>query len=71
VVEAEKEAVASRYDFVGIGTLDLTIPATDRASIIDVFPGSPAADAGLRIHDTILKVDGGPIREPVDLLIKS
>jgi carboxyl-terminal processing protease len=62
-VQAEKDAVASRYDFVGIGTLNLPIPATDRASIIDVFPGSPAADAGLRTHDTILKVDGGPIRD--------
>jgi carboxyl-terminal processing protease len=28
-----------------------------------IFPGSPAAQAGLRLHDMMLMVDGGPVRD--------
>jgi carboxyl-terminal processing protease len=61
---AEDEAALSRgQNFVGIGALLLPIADGSRAAIIVVFPGSPAAEAGLLTHDTILSVDGGPIRD--------
>jgi len=62
-IKAEQAVRASQYNFVGIGTLMIPIKDTDQAVIITVFPGGPAALAGLRSHDIILKVDGGPIRE--------
>ena len=61
-IKAEKAELASQYNFVGIGTLLAPVQGNDRAAIMTVFPDSPAADAGLLPHDTILKVDGGPIR---------
>ncbi len=61
---AEEEAVLARgNDFVGVGALFLPIADGSRAAIISVFPDSPAAQAGLLTHDTILGVDGGPIRD--------
>jgi carboxyl-terminal processing protease len=62
-IKAEQAELASRYNFVGIGTLLVPIPSTDHAVIITVFPGSPAAEAGLLPHDSLLRVDGGPIRD--------
>jgi carboxyl-terminal processing protease len=61
---AEEEAVLARgNNFVGVGALFLPIADGSRAAIISVFPGSPAAQAGLLTHDTLLSVDGGPIRD--------
>jgi carboxyl-terminal processing protease len=51
-------------DFVGIGILDQTVPEAGRVVVIAVFPGSPAAAAGLRAHDSILAVDGQPVLDP-------
>jgi C-terminal processing protease CtpA/Prc len=62
-VTQEEEALARGQDFVGIGMLAMPIQGADRAAIIVVFPDGPAAEAGLLPHDTILKVDGGPIRD--------
>jgi C-terminal peptidase prc len=62
-IKAEEAARASQYNFVGIGALMVPIKDTDQAVIMTVFRDSPAAQAGLRSHDVILKVDGGPIRE--------
>jgi carboxyl-terminal processing protease len=62
-VKEEKEALASRYNFVGVGFLATPIPGTEIAAIMSIFPGSPAAEAGLQSHDVLLKVDGGPIRD--------
>lgn len=60
----EEEAVLARgNDFVGVGALFLPIADGSRAAIISVFPGSPVAQAGLLTHDSILSVDGGPIRD--------
>jgi carboxyl-terminal processing protease len=49
---------------VGIGVFTQAIPEAGRAVIIVVFPGSPAAAAGLRSHDNILAVDGEPVLDP-------
>jgi carboxyl-terminal processing protease len=62
-IPAEKAEVESRYNFVGIGALFSPIPGTEHAAIMTVFPGGPAAQAGLRSHDLLLSVEGGPIRE--------
>ena len=57
----EDEHYAGNYNFVGIGILTLPVPERQRITIIAVFPGSPAEQAGLQIHDNILAVDGLPI----------
>jgi len=59
---AESDArYAGNNDYVGIGVLHAPIPQAGRSVIIFTFPGSPAAEAGLRAHDSILAVDGEPI----------
>jgi S1-C subfamily serine protease len=35
--------------------------------VIGVQPGSPAADAGLLLGDTLLDVDGSAVRDPREL----
>ena len=57
----EARAVAGQLDFVGIGAL-LQNTTDGRAQVILVFPDGPATEAGLLPHDTIIAVDGGPIR---------
>lgn len=50
-----------RYNYAGIGVLNQVVAERNLVTIILVFPGSPAEQAGLRPHDNILKVDGKPI----------
>ncbi len=65
-IEEEARAVAGQLDFVGIGMLAVNAP-DGGAMIIIVFPESPAAEAGLLPHDTIMAVDGGPTRDAFGL----
>jgi carboxyl-terminal processing protease len=44
-----------------IGILTAPVPERQRITIILVFPDSPAEKAGLKLHDSILSVDGQPI----------
>ncbi len=60
VAESEAE-LAGTEDFVGIGAYILPLEEKNRVSLISVFPGSPAEQAGLMPHDSILAVDGIPI----------
>jgi C-terminal peptidase prc len=62
-VTEEKAKLTAGEHFVGIGILGFPIPGTQTGSIITVWPGSPAAAAGLRPHDALLEVDGLPYRE--------
>jgi carboxyl-terminal processing protease len=48
-------------NYVGIGTYHVPYPDQKLSSIIAIFPGSPAEEAGLKVHDNILQVDGKPI----------
>jgi carboxyl-terminal processing protease len=59
VAEADA-AEAGHSDFVGIGVYSYSVrdPGTD--TVIAVHPGSPAEQAGLRPHDTLVAVDGLP-----------
>jgi C-terminal peptidase prc len=60
-VGEEEAALAGQLDFVGIGAL-LQDTTEGAAQVLLVFPTGPAAEAGLLSHDTILAVDGGPVR---------
>jgi carboxyl-terminal processing protease len=57
----EEAEFAGNNDYVGIGALVIAVPERDRATILITFPGSPAEQAGLQSHDSILAVDGEPI----------
>lgn len=52
---------AGSYDYVGIGILTIAVPDRQRITLIAIFPGSPAEQAGLKLHDSILTVDSQPI----------
>lgn len=52
---------AGKYEYVGIGVVHTPIPERGLLTIVLVFPGSPAEQAGLKPHDNILAVDGVPI----------
>lgn len=58
------ERLAAGQSFVGIGALAMPLSEdSPAASLILVFPGSPAEAAGLRAHDLLLAVDGLPFRD--------
>ncbi|MFQ5617082.1 MAG: S41 family peptidase [Anaerolineales bacterium] len=66
---AEEEAeLAGNLDYVGIGILVSAVPERGRAVILLTFPGSPAEQAGIQSHDSILAVDGEPILDEDDLM---
>lgn len=60
-VAAEESEFAGEYQFVGIGIMTKIVPEHQRVTILLIFPGSPAEQAGLQLHDSILAVDGQPI----------
>lgn len=60
-VTAEEAERAGNLNYVGIGAIVGAVPERQRAVIYVVFPGSPAEEAGLQMHDSILSVDGKPI----------
>jgi carboxyl-terminal processing protease len=63
-VADEEQRLQQGVDFVGIGILAQPIDImAGTAAIIAVFPGSPAEEAGLKLHDLLLAVDGGPLRD--------
>ncbi|MBA3873192.1 MAG: PDZ domain-containing protein [Anaerolineae bacterium] len=62
-IQKETTLIASQYNYVGIGALVLPIIGTQHGAIMTVFPKSPASDAGLKPHDSLLEVDGGPMQD--------
>lgn len=60
-VAASEAELAGTEEFVGIGALILPLVDKDRVSLISIYPNSPAEQAGLMPHDSILAVDGIPI----------
>jgi C-terminal peptidase prc len=55
------EDYAGEYDYVGIGVMSSVVPERERLTILLVFPGSPAEQAGLKAHDSLLAIDGQPL----------
>ena len=55
------------YSFVPVAA-DSGLPAAARgAQVTDVYPGSPAAQAGIQPHDILLRIGDDNIRDPSDL----
>jgi serine protease DegQ len=55
------------YAFVPVAA-DSGLPAAARgAEITDVYPGGPAAQAGIRMHDILLRIGSHDILDPADL----
>ena len=65
--ESEAEQFKGSYDYTGIGIFHVLIPERNLVSIVAVFPGSPAEQAGLHIHDNVLEVNGKPILDANNL----
>lgn len=60
-VAADEADLAGSNDYVGVGVYVLPQLDKDQATLISVFPDSPAEYGGLKAHDAILAVDGLPI----------
>ncbi len=58
-VKEEEASFAGNNDYVGIGVLHTFLG--DRSVIIFTFPDSPAREAGLLPHDSIVAVNGTPV----------
>jgi carboxyl-terminal processing protease len=59
-VEQMKEELKGENNFVGIGVYSVPEPERSRLVVISTFPGSAAEHAGIKMHDSILRVDGYP-----------
>lgn len=58
----EQDALSTgEFDYAGIGVMVSVVPERNVATILLVFPSSPAEQAGLRPHDSIITIDGQPI----------
>jgi len=57
----ENAEFSGENDYVGIGVLTSVVQERKRVVILAVFPGSPAEEAGLKSHDSILEIDGEPV----------
>ncbi len=69
---AEEDArFQGQLDYVGVGILWSAVPQAGRGVIILAFPNSPAAEAGLGPHDTIIAVDGEPALDANGLLSRN
>jgi carboxyl-terminal processing protease len=60
VKEADEE-LKGESTFVGIGVYSNVEPEHGRLVVISTFPDSAAEHAGIKPHDSILKVDGYPV----------
>ncbi len=62
VAQAQAE-LGGNNDFVGVGVYFLPLLEKSHATVVSVFPNSPAEHSGLKAHDSILTVDGLPLVE--------
>jgi len=59
-VAEEEEQISGQFEYVGIGIYVTTLSDKGYAVLLQVFPDSPAEQAGLLPHDRILAVAGQP-----------
>ena len=59
-VAAEEQDLRGYLDYVGIGIYVVTLVDKGYAVLLQVFPDSPAEQAGMLAHDRILAVEGQP-----------
>jgi len=64
-VEARQSETELRgeNEFVGVGIYGQPDFQNERFIVISTFPGSPAEYAGIQAHDSILLIDGRPVRD--------
>jgi C-terminal peptidase prc len=60
-VQAMDEELKGENSFVGIGIMNDPEPERGRMVVISTFPDSSAEHAGIKMHDSILGVDGSPV----------
>jgi carboxyl-terminal processing protease len=58
-----EENISGSFGFVGIGALFDPSEDNTAATVLAVFDDGPASFAGIQPHDTLLSVDGGPVRD--------
>ena len=60
-VAASEAQLAGNLGAVGIGVLAMGIPEAGLVTLLQVYEGSPAENAGLQPHDNLLAIDGAPL----------
>lgn len=60
-VAEEEQEYAGTGEFVGIGIVTDHNADAERFYVLQVLPGSPAEEAGIKPHDHILKANGAPL----------
>jgi C-terminal peptidase prc len=68
VLEEDTE-YAGDSNYVGVGIWVSPVVERERAVILLVFPESPAEEAGLKAHDSILTVEGEPVLDEAGEMI--
>lgn len=68
-VAGDEAELSGNNEFVGVGVFLLPQMDKEQATLISVFPNSPAEHGGLKAHDAILAVDGKSIVENGELYI--
>jgi carboxyl-terminal processing protease len=59
--KADDQLRQGEVDYVGIGIRSVLVPEKRSLAVLLVYPGSPAEQAGIKMHDNILEVDGQPV----------
>lgn len=69
-VEQEEAEFAGENNYTGIGIITQAVYERGCATVLLTFPGSPAEKAGIKPHDNIFTVDGEPVIQNDELMIK-
>ena len=70
-VDAYMALYSGKNDYVGIGVVIHPVPEKNLATILNIFPGSSAEHSGIKLHDSILAIDGVPLADNKDLYLEN